>query len=89
MTVSPVMLTTRVLCVFAGLIVILLTVVPKPLRDIDYVIVGAIGTFASLLVIFGTIAGDITRVRTRRRAIDSDSPKLDSGQGLPGRNNQE
>ena len=83
------MLTTRVLCVFAGLIVVLLTVVPKPLRDIDYVIVGAIGTFASLLVIFGTIAGDITRVRTRRRAIDSRSSKLDSDQGLPGRNNQE
>ena len=67
MTVTPVMLTTRVLCVFAGVIAVLLTAVPKPLRDIDYVIVGAIATFAALLVIFGTFAGDFTRFTTRRR----------------------
>jgi hypothetical protein len=69
MTVTPVMLTTRVLCVFAGVIAVLLTAVPKPLRDIDYVIVGAVATFAALLVIFGTIAGDFTRLRTRRRSV--------------------
>lgn len=61
------MLTTRVLCVFAGVIAVLLTAVPRPLREIDYVIVGAVATFAALLVIFGTFASDFTRFKTRRR----------------------
>ncbi len=69
MAVSPVLLTTRVLCVFAAVIAVLLTAVPKPLRDIDYVIVGAVGTFAALLVIFGTVAGNFTRDRIGRRNV--------------------
>ena len=69
MTVTPIMLTTRVLCVFSGVIMVLLTAVPKPLRDIDYVIVGAVATFAALLVIFGALAADLTRFKTRRRSV--------------------
>jgi hypothetical protein len=41
-----------VVFVFAALVAILLRVMPGPLRQVDYLVIGAIATFTSMLLLF-------------------------------------
>ena len=41
-----------VLFVFAAVVAILLRVMPGPFRQVDYLVIGAIATFASMLLLF-------------------------------------
>lgn len=41
-----------VLFVFAAVVAILLRVMPGPLRQVDYLVIGAMATFASMLLLF-------------------------------------
>jgi hypothetical protein len=41
-----------ILMVFAGIVTVLLRVMPGPLRHVDYLVVGAIATLASMLLLF-------------------------------------
>ena len=61
MPATPTILATRVVCIFVGVVAVFLTVLPRPLREIDFLIVGAVGTFGSFVVVFGSVARTLTR----------------------------
>jgi hypothetical protein len=41
-----------IVLVFAAVVTVLLRVMPGPLRHVDYLVIGAIATFASMLLLF-------------------------------------
>jgi hypothetical protein len=41
-----------IFCVFASAVLILLRAMPGPYKPLDYVVIGAIATFASMLTLF-------------------------------------
>ena len=40
------------LCVFGGLVVLLMQVVPGPLKELDYMVIGTVSVMIGLLVVF-------------------------------------
>lgn len=68
---SIVLLSTRVLCIFVGVSVLLLTVLPRPLRDFDYLLVGVAATMAGLVTIFRAIQARPERVSVVPRVTKS------------------
>ena len=56
--------------VFAAVTVIMLKVMPAPLKDADYLIIGSVATLVSLLVLFVvvvTTSGQASTVFVKRR----------------------
>jgi Na+/melibiose symporter-like transporter len=51
-------------CVFAVVAVVMIKVMPEPLKDSDYLIVGSVATVLSLLVLF------LVMVSTKLKASD-------------------
>lgn len=50
------------MCVFAGVAAIMLRLMPGPLKDSDYLVVGSVATLISLLVLFlGLASGGKSR----------------------------
>ncbi len=47
-----VMLVLAALCVFVVIAGVMLKVMPAPLKDSDYMVIGSVATLASLLVLF-------------------------------------
>jgi hypothetical protein len=45
-------LAAGLLMVFAGAAAVLLRILPEPHREVDYLVVGAVATFVSLIVLF-------------------------------------
>jgi len=45
-------LTGAALCIFAVIAMILLKVMPGPLKESDYMVIGSVATLASLLLLF-------------------------------------
>jgi hypothetical protein len=72
MGTPPIQLGTRVVCVFVTVVVVALTLLPGPLRSVDYLIVGGVGTFVCLLVVFAELARGFTRPQPRRRGAVPD-----------------
>jgi hypothetical protein len=46
------LLSSGILLVFAVVVTVLLRVMPGPLRQMDYLVIGAVATFASMLLLF-------------------------------------
>ena len=46
------MLVLAAICVFAAVALILLRLMPGPLRDADYLVIGSVSTLISLLALF-------------------------------------
>lgn len=44
-----------IVCLFAGAVMVMLHVLPKPHRQADYLIAGAFATMISLLALFGVL----------------------------------
>jgi hypothetical protein len=52
--------------------------IPRPMREVDYLIIGAVGTFACLVVIFGTMARDFATLGRRRSILPLETGRVDS-----------
>jgi hypothetical protein len=48
----PVMLAGAALCIFVVVALVMLAVMPAPLKESDYLIVGSVATIVALLVLF-------------------------------------
>ncbi len=92
MNVSPSRLTALValsLIIFAVASFILLQIMPRPLRPVDYLIVGGVGTLLTLLTIWLLLMREIGGERDmlykkRRRAAEIDPAGAPGGEGEGG-----
>ena len=48
----PVMLAGAALCIFVVVALVLLAVMPAPLKESDYLVIGSVATLGALLVVF-------------------------------------
>ncbi len=73
------MLGAGILFVFAAVAAILLRVMPGPLRQLDYLVIGAIATFTALLLLFVILTTTGTKapnVFYKRREKDGSAPRV-------------
>ena len=67
-------LSASVVIVFAGVVLVLLNAMPGSLRQVDYLVIGAVATFSSMLVLFLALAavwGRIPGFFVKRRGTSS------------------
>ena len=73
--VRTISLTLAVVLVFAAVAAIMLQVMPTPLKDSDYLIIGSVSTMVSLLVLFLLLivtSGKASNVFFKRRRKNRD-----------------